>query len=51
MTKIKILTTNSKSEEKFIEELEEYILKGWKMKGHLFVYDGNLRIMVQKGSH
>ena len=49
--KIKILTTNCKSEKKFIKELENHILKGWKMKGDLFVYDGNLRVLMQKNSN
>ena len=51
MKKIKILTTNGKSEEKFIKELENHILEGWKMKGDLFVYDGNLRVLMQKNSN
>ena len=48
MKKIKILTTNCKSEKKFIKELNKHILKGWEMKGNLFVYDGNLRVLVQR---
>jgi hypothetical protein len=49
MRKIKILTTNNgKSEEQIIESINNYLSRGWKIKGNMVTQGENLKIMLQK---
>ena len=49
MREIKIFTTYSgKSEEQIVKEVNEYLRKGWKIKGNMLLDGESLKILLQR---